>query len=265
MELINAYDLYKLEQTDELLETGLQSLDALLDGGISPGTFLEIVGLSASGKSQLCMQLAVNLQKNKTKKDSVYVDTEGGFHTERICDIAAKVFRAVKPLESLKRIRVSRCRDLVELTSTIHRLELLVQQNLDIGLIIVDSVAMPLRGESDYALRSRLEISRILSKLAASYRLILLSRCNLGQFLFPVVAVNHVTYRFENEKDGEAHLASALGTSHRPSTRLWLCPPDANSQNSSIFLTKSPSVPDGSVPFRITEGGLVEVEVDIVI
>lgn len=31
---------------------------------------------------------------------------------------------------------------------------------------------MPLRGEHDYALRSRLEISRILSKLAATYRLI---------------------------------------------------------------------------------------------
>lgn len=41
-----------------------------------------------------------------------------------------------------------------------------------IGLVIVDSIAMPLRGENDYALRSRLEISRILSKLAASYRLI---------------------------------------------------------------------------------------------
>lgn len=52
MELISAYDLYKLEQANELLKTGLQSLDALLGGGISPGTFLEVVGLSASGKSQ---------------------------------------------------------------------------------------------------------------------------------------------------------------------------------------------------------------------
>ncbi|VDK76573.1 unnamed protein product [Litomosoides sigmodontis] len=172
MELISAYDLYKLEQADELLETGLQSLDALLGGGISPGTFLEVVGLSASGKSQFCMQLAVNVQKNKTKRESVYVDTEGGFYTERVCNISTKVLKAVEPSESLKHIRVSRCRDLIELTSTIHRLELLVQQNAEIGLIIVDSVAMPLRGENDYALRSRLEISRILSKLAATYRLI---------------------------------------------------------------------------------------------
>ncbi|VDM08206.1 unnamed protein product [Wuchereria bancrofti] len=210
MELINAYDLYKLEETDELLETGLQSLDALLGGGISPGTFLEIVGLSATGKSQFCMQLAVNLQKNKTKKDSVYVDTEGGFHTKRICDIATNVLKAMEPLESLKYIQVSRCRDLVELTSAIHRLELLVQQNPKIGLVIVDSVAMPLRGENDYALRSRLEISRILSKLAASYRLI-------------------VNFQM----------------SHRPNTCFWLCPPDANSRSSSIFLVKSPSAMNG--------------------
>ncbi|EJW78548.1 hypothetical protein WUBG_10544 [Wuchereria bancrofti] len=224
MELINAYDLYKLEETDELLETGLQSLDALLGGGISPGTFLEIVGLSATGKSQFCMQLAVNLQKNKTKKDSVYVDTEGGFHTKRICDIATNVLKAMEPLESLKYIQVSRCRDLVELTSAIHRLELLVQQDPKIGLVIVDSVAMPLRGENDYALRSRLEISRILSKLAASYRLI-------------------VNFQM----------------SHRPNTCFWLCPPDANSRSSSIFLVKSPSAMNGSVQFKITEGGLMEI------
>uniref|UniRef100_A0A1I8EAG7 Checkpoint protein n=2 Tax=Wuchereria bancrofti TaxID=6293 RepID=A0A1I8EAG7_WUCBA len=216
MELINAYDLYKLEETDELLETGLQSLDALLGGGISPGTFLEIVGLSATGKSQFwyysiyLIQEKINLQKNKTKKDSVYVDTEGGFHTKRICDIATNVLKAMEPLESLKYIQVSRCRDLVELTSAIHRLELLVQQNPKIGLVIVDSVAMPLRGENDYALRSRLEISRILSKLAASYRLI-------------------VNFQM----------------SHRPNTCFWLCPPDANSRSSSIFLVKSPSAMNG--------------------
>uniref|UniRef100_A0A0R3S312 DNA repair protein RAD51 homolog 3 n=1 Tax=Elaeophora elaphi TaxID=1147741 RepID=A0A0R3S312_9BILA len=229
MELITAYDLYKLEQADELLETGLQSLDALLGGGISPGTFLEIVGPSATGKSQFCMQLAVNLQKNKTKKDSVYVDTEGGFHTKRICDIATKILRTTEPLGSLKHIRVSRCRDLVELTSTVHRLEFLVQQNPEIGLIIVDSVAMPLRGENDYALRSRLEISRIISKLASSYRLIV-------------------------------NFQMLPSMSHRPSTRLWLCLPDAHCRNSWIFLTKSPSAPNGSIPFKITEGGLVEID-----
>lgn len=67
MELINAYDLYELEQADELLETGLQSLDALLGGGISPGTFLEIVGLSASGKSQFWYSLISLIQKKSYK------------------------------------------------------------------------------------------------------------------------------------------------------------------------------------------------------
>lgn len=81
------------------------------------------------------MQLAVNLQKNKTKKDSIYVDTEGGFHTKRICDIATNVLKEVEPLESLKYIRVSRCHDLVELTSAIYRLELLVQQNPEVRFL----------------------------------------------------------------------------------------------------------------------------------
>ncbi|EFO13946.1 hypothetical protein LOAG_14580 [Loa loa] len=53
--------------------------------------------------------------------------------------------------------------------------------------------------------------------------------------------------------------------SHRPNTCLWLCPPDANSRNSSIFLAKSPSAMNGSIPYKITEGGLVEIEHDIVV
>ncbi|VDN03997.1 unnamed protein product [Thelazia callipaeda] len=171
MEFTNALDLYKIEQKDELLETGLPSLDGIFGGGIPPSTFLEIVGLSAAGKSQFCMQLAVHIQKNRKKKGSVYVDTEGGFRTKRICHMATSV-TGLEPSESLKHIRVSRCRDLIELMRTIYQLESLVQQNPDIGLIIVDSVAMLLRGENDYALRCRLEISRVLSKLAASYRLV---------------------------------------------------------------------------------------------
>lgn len=61
MELISAYDLYKLEEMDEKLETGLQSLDELLGGGISPSTFLEIVGLSSSGKSQFWFDLFLHI------------------------------------------------------------------------------------------------------------------------------------------------------------------------------------------------------------
>lgn len=77
------------------------------------------------------MQLAVNLQKNEKKNETVYVDTEGGFQTNRICDIATGLLFP-EPSDSLKRIQVSRCRDLVELTSAIHYLETLVKENPEV-------------------------------------------------------------------------------------------------------------------------------------
>lgn len=52
MELANAFDLHKLEEADELLQTGLASLNALFGGGIPPGSFLEVIGVSSAGKSQ---------------------------------------------------------------------------------------------------------------------------------------------------------------------------------------------------------------------
>ncbi|VDK73255.1 unnamed protein product, partial [Gongylonema pulchrum] len=70
------------------------------------------------------------MQKNK-KCETLYVDTEGGFQTSRICDIAAASTPEMpfQPPDSLRNIRVNRCRDLVELTSTIHSLEMLVNKN----------------------------------------------------------------------------------------------------------------------------------------
>lgn len=50
---INALDILKLEHTESLLQIGLPQFDSLFCGGIAAGTFLEIVGQSSTGKSQL--------------------------------------------------------------------------------------------------------------------------------------------------------------------------------------------------------------------
>lgn len=53
VEMTCAVDLHHLEQNEEVLKTGLPPLDKLFGGGVHPGTFMEIVGLSSTGKSQL--------------------------------------------------------------------------------------------------------------------------------------------------------------------------------------------------------------------
>lgn len=52
-EFITGDVLLEKENEEEILSTGVIQLDTLLGGGITAGTFLEIVGLSSAGKSQL--------------------------------------------------------------------------------------------------------------------------------------------------------------------------------------------------------------------
>uniref|UniRef100_F1L9H0 DNA repair protein RAD51 homolog 3 n=1 Tax=Ascaris suum TaxID=6253 RepID=F1L9H0_ASCSU len=252
-EFITGDVLLEKENEEEILSTGVIQLDTLLGGGITAGTFLEIVGLSSAGKSQLCMQLAVNVQKHKRRNECVYVDTEGGFSTKRICDIAMRCLPSEYVASCLQRIHHCRCHDAVQLTSTLHRLDTLISQNPKIGLIIVDSVAMPLRGEIDHMRHMIMDFSCLLSSLAVSCRCV-------------VIVVNHVAFRFRNDEDSESgYLASALGTSwsHRPTSRLWMCPAEGVASYRTAYLMKSPFSAIGAVPYIITEGGVESID-DIV-
>jgi len=68
--------------------TGSKRLDEFLTGGYKLGTINEIYGEFGTGKTQLCHQLAVNVQLPKDKggleANAVYIDTEGTFRPERI-------------------------------------------------------------------------------------------------------------------------------------------------------------------------------------
>ncbi|XP_045514221.1 DNA repair protein RAD51 homolog 2-like [Pieris brassicae] len=64
------------------LETGIKRLDTILNGGIPIGFLTEVCGLAGSGKSQLCMQLAIN--SAKLSNSVIYIDTKGDFSAVRI-------------------------------------------------------------------------------------------------------------------------------------------------------------------------------------
>ncbi|MEM0226527.1 MAG: DNA repair and recombination protein RadA, partial [Thermofilaceae archaeon] len=70
-----------------MLSTGCRCLDSLL-GGIEPPLVLEVAGPPASGKTQLCHQLAVMVQLPRERGGlsgrALYIDTEGTFRPERI-------------------------------------------------------------------------------------------------------------------------------------------------------------------------------------
>ena len=71
--------------TEERLATGCRALDRLLGGGFEAGSLSQIFGEGGSGKTGLCLQLAVACARQG--KRAVYIDTEG-LSAERFRQIA---------------------------------------------------------------------------------------------------------------------------------------------------------------------------------
>jgi RecA/RadA recombinase len=69
------------------VSSGIPRLDQNLLGGFRVGSITEIVGRAGSGKTQLAMQLC--LQVAKEGMAAAYIDTEGKFSLDRFCEMAS--------------------------------------------------------------------------------------------------------------------------------------------------------------------------------
>ncbi len=65
-------------------------IDELLNGGIETRVVTQIYGPPASGKTNVCLQVALNCTKNGKKV--IFIDTEGGHSIERTKQIASSEF-----------------------------------------------------------------------------------------------------------------------------------------------------------------------------
>jgi RAD51-like protein 2 len=196
--------------------TFCQGIDALLGEGMPTGEVTEVVGAPGVGKTQLCMQLAVDatIPESLGGVDGqvVYVDTEGSFVANRcaqVADALATHLRAMAETrdadipvlsaeEQLSRIHVIRCLSLAEQLGALLALPSIVESiaGPPVRLIIVDSIAFHYRAESaDPALRAK--------QLAAQAQVLhgLAMRRDLA-----VVVINHVTTKVSSA----AHEARAM-------------------------------------------------------
>ncbi|WP_048198463.1 DNA repair and recombination protein RadB [Methanocella arvoryzae] len=111
------------------LPTGAKPIDDLLGGGIETGTVTQIYGEPASGKTNICMQLAINTLR--TGKRVIYIDTEG-FSVERFSQIAGEDAH-----ELARQVIIFTPLSFEEQFAAIKDAEKLIGQN--VGLVILDS------------------------------------------------------------------------------------------------------------------------------
>ncbi|XP_070571509.1 DNA repair protein RAD51 homolog 3-like [Ptychodera flava] len=268
--------LEKLKEEQELTSviTFCEELDDILGGGVPMTKITEMCGVPGIGKTQLCMQLAVDVQIPAVfggcEGEAVYVDTEGSFMVDRVIDIAQGTVthcQHITGIENnpehkeamdgftvesiLSKIYVYRCSDYLQLLATVILLPEFLQSHTKVKLVVIDSVAFHFRSNFD-DMASR---TRILNGLAQN--LIKMAT----QFQLAVVLTNQMTTRFRSDVRGQSQLVPALGESwgHASTIRVILF-----WENNQRFarLYKSPSKKDATVPYQITMDGVRSVSTE---
>lgn len=114
--------------------TGCDSIDKILSGGFERGVLTLIYGEAGSGKTNLCIQTAI--QVISEKKKVIYIDTEG-LSLERVKQIAGHKFNEILPNLIIREVT-----SLEEQTSVIDEMIKIADATPEIGLIIVDSATV---------------------------------------------------------------------------------------------------------------------------
>lgn len=114
------------------MPSGSENLDNLLDGGFEHGIINQIYGASGTGKTNICMQLAVHCIRGG--KRAVIIDTEG-FSAERFSQIAGNDAK-----ELARDLIIYEPADFQQQYSAVVDIEKLAAAG--VGLIIVDSATL---------------------------------------------------------------------------------------------------------------------------
>ena len=133
------------------ITTGSKNLNDLFGGkGIESRAITECYGAFGSGKTQLGLTLAVNVQMPKEQGGAggkaVFIDTEGTFRPDRIRQIAEGI--GANPEKVLKNILVARAFNSDHQILLLDKItELIKEQNEPIKLVIIDSLTAHFRAE----------------------------------------------------------------------------------------------------------------------
>uniref|UniRef100_A0A182P794 DNA repair protein RAD51 homolog 3 n=1 Tax=Anopheles epiroticus TaxID=199890 RepID=A0A182P794_9DIPT len=282
----SALDLWREEENRTGLVTFCKDLDLALGSGISEGMITELCGPPGSGKTQLCLQLCVNVQiphrLGGLQGRAVYLDTNYGFSPQRVQEMAKACHRhctnialryKLNPEETLagfseatalNGILYSHVTDCTQILEAIAVLQNRLYDGEKIKLIVLDSLSFLIRNT----------ITRSLKRVKRVHEILTLLHKLAHKFGCVVIVTNDVTTRVSDvdgtsERPEAPQIVSALGSSltHKINQRIFLGRDESNSDchSSSAQLTrptyiaaiaKGHFLPSVTVAFRIETAGI---------
>ncbi|XP_039812824.1 DNA repair protein RAD51 homolog 3-like isoform X3 [Panicum virgatum] len=216
----SAWDMLSDEQSQKHITTGSGDLNNILGGGIHCKEVTEIGGVPGVGKTQLGIQLAINVQipveYGGLGGKAVYIDTEGSFMVERVYQIAEGCIS-----------------DILEHFPHSHEKSSSGQKQLQPEHFLADIFYFRICSYTEQT-----AAINYLEKFLGEHK--------------DVVLLNQVTTKFT---EGSFQLTLALGDSwsHSCTNRLILY---WNGNDRYAYLDKSPSLPVASAPYAVTGKGV---------
>jgi RAD51-like protein 2 len=241
-----------------------QEIDSMLGSGVPLGKVTEFSGVPGIGKTQIGIQLAVDVQipleYYGVGGHAIYIDTEGSFVVDRAVEVATGLSNHLHGLEDsgqasgpipttdqlLENIYYYRIHDYIEQIALINILPSFLKEKKNIKLIVIDSISFLFRQKfDDYQIRNRLlnGMSNSLMEMASLYNV-------------AIVVMNQVTTKIHS--DGSSSLEPSLGQSwsHLVTNRVMLY-----WKNGTRYaaLIKSPTQENRTVPYMITGDGVRDI------
>jgi len=243
-----ALELKKERAVVKKITTGSKNLDALLSGGVETKTITEFFGEYGTGKTQICLQLSVNVQlppeKGGLGGKAVYIDTEGTFRWERIESMARAL--GLDSDEVMSNIYYVRAVNSDHQMAVVDELFDLVPRE-NIKLVVVDSVTGHFRAEyigREHLAQRQQKLNRHLHQLMRLAEI----------YNVAVVVTNQVMARPDVFYGDPTQAVGGHVLYHAPGVRVQLRKSRGNRRIARVV--DAPHLPEGEAVFVITEEGI---------
>lgn len=232
--------------------TGSNEVNTLLGGkGLETKAITEAFGAFGSGKTQLGLSLAVNVQlpfeQGGVEGKAVYIDTEGTFRPERVRQIAEA--KGLNPDNVLKNILVARAFNSDHQILLIDKVGELIKNGEPVKIVVIDSLTAHFRAE--FSGRGQLadrqqKLNKYLHNLMKM----------ADQFNLAVYVTNQV---MANPAMMFGDPTTAIGgniVGHASTFRMYIRRGKKGSRVAKLI--DSPNLPDNECVFFVNEGGVVD-------
>ena len=238
-----------MEKTTKI-STGSFDFNKWLYGGYEKGVITMLAGPPGSGKTNFCLLVSCSQAKKKNKV--IYIDTEGGFSSERVKQMAGEDYELV-----LGNILLIEPTDFEEQKKHFQKLLEIVKKE-KIELIVVDGMAMHYRLELGDAIKLKDDekIKNVNRDLATQMKILSeISR----RYNIPIIITNQVYSGFLSREDlekGAERIVNLVGGDLMKYWSKCIIELKIDRNRKKAILSKHRSLPVKELNFEIKNEGI---------